>query len=235
MVSIKNLSLFAFGSFAMCAAVPSENEEASQLASNDTINGIPREVHGALDRAVDSFSLSDERIEQDTGNDTSHILSNLASSVQNANSALWQVSEACCIFCKPMPVASSGCGACSSPSCGCYGSSYTVSGVRYNLAIDGKPKVGNLFPEFLQGNMNYVKDTLGSSLSPTLKKLANRCTDLSEEITSGNVNKEDVEEAQYLVTDLKKFSRNTNGITAVDNEREELNNALSKLSQALNN
>ncbi|KAA8917427.1 hypothetical protein TRICI_000415 [Trichomonascus ciferrii] len=233
MVSIKNLAFFAFGAFAMCDVVASDVQDDSSAATNDTINGVPKEVHGALSRALNSFSLSDERIDQDVGNDTSHALANLASSVQNTNSALWQVSEACCIFCKPMPVASSCCGSCCAPSCGCYGSSYTVSGIKYNLAVDGKPKVGNLFPVFLQGNMNYVKDTLGSSLAPTMKKMAVRCNDLSEQIASGSLNEDDTEEAQSLVAELKKFSRNTNGITAVDSEREELNSALKKLSSAL--
>lgn len=233
MVSIKNLAFFAFGSLAMCNAAPSDGQEDSLVSSNDTINGVPREVHGALGRALNSFSLSNERIDQDVGNDTSHALSNLASSLQNTNSALWQVSEACCIFCKPMPVASSCCGSCCTASCGCYGSSYTVSGIQYNLAVDGKPKVGNLFPVFLQGNMNYVKDTLGSSLAPTMKKMTIRCNDLSEQIASGSLNEDDIEEAQSLVPELKKFSRNTNGITAVDSEREDLNSALKNLSNAL--
>jgi hypothetical protein len=233
MVSIKNLALFAFSTLVLCDAVPSDNQESGQVASNDTINGVPKEVHDAMGRALNSFSLSNERIDQNPGNDTSHILDNLASSVHNSNSALWQVSEACCIFCKPIPVASSCCGSCCTPSCGCYGSSYTVSGIKYNLAVDGKPKVGNLFPEFLQGNMNYVKDTLGYSLSGTMKRMANRCNELAKEISSGNFKKEDIEEAKTILPELKNFAKNTNGITAVDGERKELNDALEKLTESL--
>lgn len=234
MVSIKHLALFAFGSLALCDAVPSDNQEASQLSSNDTVNGIPKEVDNALGRALNSFSLSNERIDQDTGNDTSHILSNLASSLHNTNSALWQVSEACLIFCKPIPVASSCCGSCCAPSCGCQGGgSYTVSGIKYNLAVDGKPKVGNLFPEFLQGNMNYVKDTLGYSLSGTMKRMANRCNELAKQISSGNPKKEDIEEAKTILPELKNFSKNTNGITSVDEVRKDLDSALEKLAEAL--
>lgn len=241
MVAISKLAFLAFGALGMAADTedivlddaPALNETHS--SENDTVNGIPSEVNSALGRAVSSLSNAKSRIGQDHLNSTEDVLNNLASSVQNTNSALWQVSEACLIFCMPpAPPPVSCCGSCCTTTCGCYGS-YTMRGMTYNLAVDGKPKVGNLFPDFLTGNINYVKDTLGGSLSPVMKQMAQTVNSLTKELSSGNANKAAIEEVNDVIPQVRLFLKNTQQISGVEAERKELTSALEKLSAAVKN
>ncbi|KAA8905324.1 hypothetical protein TRICI_005320 [Trichomonascus ciferrii] len=241
MVAINKLAFLAFGLLGIAADTedivlddaPALNE--TQSSGNDTVNGIPSEVNGALGRAASSLSTAKTRIAQDHLNSTEDVLNNLASSVQNTNSALWQVSEACLIFCMPpAPPPVSCCGSCCTTTCGCYGT-YSFRGVQYNLAVDGKPKVGNLFPEFLTGNMNYVKETLGDSLSPVMKQMTQTVNSLTKDVSSGKVDKAAIDEVNDVIPQVRLFLKNTQQISGVESERKALISALDKLSAAIKN